>query len=153
MVPLKAAASEFGEPHEPLEEWDRDWVEPGTGRALRRGLFVARVVGRSMEPRIPDGAHCLFASPVTGSRQGPTVLVRMRDEMDAETGQRFTVKRYRSRKTRDENGWRHMEIVLEPLNPAFDPIRIAADDETEVEVLAELVEVLSAHAVPAPARS
>lgn len=52
------------------------------------------------------------------------------------------MKRYRSRKTQDENGWRHVEILLEPLNPAFDSIRIAADDEMEVEVLAELVEVV-----------
>ena len=80
--------------------------------------------------------------PVTGSRQGRTVLVRLRDEIDPETGERFTVKRYRSRKTEDENGWRHVEITLEPLNCDFEPIVIAGDDEGETEVLAELIEVL-----------
>ena len=96
-----------------------------------------------MEPRIPDGAYCLFGSPVTGSRQGRVVLVRMRDEIDPETGERFTVKRYRSEKTEDENGWRHVEITLEPLNSAFEPIRLPpTDDGGCVEILAEFVEVI-----------
>ena len=32
-----------------------------------------------MEPMIPDGAWCLFAAPVTGSRQGRVVLAQLRD--------------------------------------------------------------------------
>ena len=142
LVPLKVAAGDFGDPHGSLSEWDREWVELDTGRALRDGMFVAQVVGKSMEPGIPDGSYCLFAGPVTGSRQGRTVLVRLRDEIDPETGERFTVKRYRSRKTEDENGWRHVEVTLEPDNHDFEPIVIAADDEVETEVLAELIEVL-----------
>ena len=144
LVPLKAAAGDFGDPHESLSNWDRAWVELDTGRTLRDGMFVAQVVGKSMEPRIPDGSYCMFAGPVTGSRQGRTVLVRMRDEVDPENGERFTIKRYRSRKTEDENGWRHVEIRLEPLNPDFARIVIAADDEGATEVLAELIEVLGA---------
>lgn len=62
--------------------------------------------------------------------------------IDPETGERFTIKRYRSRKTEDENGWRHVEITLEPVNPDFDPIVIGADDEGEAGVVAELIEVL-----------
>ena len=103
---------------------------------------MAQVVGKSMEPRIPDRSYCLFAGPVTGSRQGRTVLVRLRDELDPETGERFTVKRYRSRKTEDENGWRHVEVTLEPDNHDFEPIVIAADDEVELQVVAELIAVL-----------
>ena len=117
-------------------------VELDTGRTIRGGMFVAQVVGKSMEPRIPDGAHCLFAGPVALSRQGRTVLVRLRDKIDPETGERFTVKRYRSRKTEDENGWRHVEITLEPVNRDFEPIVIVADDEPEVGVVAEVIEVL-----------
>ena len=102
LVPLKAAAGDFGDAHESLSEWNREWVELDVGRVLREGMFAAQVVGKSMEPRIPDGSYCLFAGPVTGSRQGRTVLVRMRDKVDPETGERFTVKRYRSEKTEDE---------------------------------------------------
>ena len=142
LVPLAAAAGGFGDPQEALGDWDREWVEVETGRTLREGMFVAEVVGRSMEPRIPDGAHCLFASPVTGSRQGRTVLVRTPDEIDPETGERFTVKRYRSRKTEDAHGWRHVEVVLEPLNPDYEEIVLTRDDEGAVDVVAELVEVI-----------
>lgn len=149
-MPLEAAAGGFGDPHELLNEWDREWVEPDTGRELREGMFVAQVVGRSMEPRIPDGAYCLFASPVTGSRQGLTVLVGMRDEVDPETGERFTVKRYRSAKKKDERGWRHVEVTLEPLNSGFEPIVLASDDEGKVGVVAEVVEVLGTGRPPPP---
>ena len=33
---------------------------------LRPGMFVAQVVGKSMEPAIPDGAYCLFARACRG---------------------------------------------------------------------------------------
>ena len=87
-------------------------------------------------PRIPS--RCRAA----GTRQGRVVLVQLRDEVDPETGQRFTVKRYRSEKTTDENGWRHVEITLMPDNPAFEPITLTGDDEERVAVIAELLEVL-----------
>ena len=38
-------------------------------------MFVARIAGRSMEPRIPDGSLCVFRAGVTGSREGRLVLV------------------------------------------------------------------------------
>ena len=100
LVPLRAAAGAFGDPHAIPDASDWEWVELDTGRSLRSGMFVAQVVGKSMEPRVPDGAYCLFASPVTGTRQGRTVLVRLRDAVDPDTGERFTVKRYRARRPR-----------------------------------------------------
>ena len=142
LVPLQAAAGAFGDPHAIPEESDWEWVELETARSLRPGMFVAQVVGKSMEPRIPDGAYCLFASPVTGTRQGRTVLVQLRDEVDPDTGERYTVKRYRSEKTDNEDGWRHVRILLEPVNPAFMPIELKTDDEGSVAVVAELVEVI-----------
>lgn len=60
-------------------------MEVETPRSLRSGMFVAKVVGNSMEPTIPDGAYCLFTRPVTGTRQGRTVLVELRDEVDPDT--------------------------------------------------------------------
>ena len=141
-VPLQAAAGAFGDPQAVPDDSDWEWVEVDTARSLRPGMFVAQVVGKSMEPRIPDGAYCLFASPVTGTRQGRTVLVQLHDTVDPDTGQRFTVKRYRSEKTADEDGWRHVRIVLEPVNSEFLPIELQADDEDSVAVVAELVEVI-----------
>lgn len=61
-------------------------------------MFVAQVVGRSMEPRISDGGWCLFESPVEGGRRGHVVLVQHRDIDDPETGGGYAVKRYESEK-------------------------------------------------------
>jgi len=144
LVPLEAAAGAFGDPQNPGEEADWDWVEIGASRRLRKGMFVSRVVGESMEPRIPDGSYCLFSSPVTGSRQGRIVLVQLPDATDPETGQRFTVKRYRSKKETSPDGtWRHVRVALEPLNPEFQPIKLRCEDEHDVTVVAEFLEVLA----------
>ena len=106
-------------------------------------MFVAQVVGRSMEPAIPDGAYCLFVRPVEGTRQGRTVLVLLRDAADPETGQRFTVKRYESEKVASEDGtWRHVRVLLKPINRDFQPIELTCEDEGSVEVVAEMIETL-----------
>jgi ATP-dependent helicase YprA (DUF1998 family)/SOS-response transcriptional repressor LexA len=142
LVPLKAAAGAFGEPQN-FQEGDWDWVEVESRHRLRKGMFVAQVVGKSMEPAIPDGSYCLFSAPVTGTRQGRTVLVQLRDEADPETGERYTVKRYESAKAVSEDGaWRHLKITLKPINPAFQPIELKCEDEGVVNVIAELLEVL-----------
>ena len=140
LVPLAAAAGAFGEPQLVDEAEEFEWVRVDTRRRLRKGMFVAQVVGKSMEPKIPDGAWCLFRSPVTGTRQGRTLLVQLRDAVDPDTDQRYTVKRYESRRARRGDSWRHERIRLLPLNPEFDPIEIGKEDE--VQFIAELVEVL-----------
>jgi hypothetical protein len=139
VLTLKAAAGAFGASQH-VEAGD--WVVPETSRRLGPGMFVAQVVGRSMEPLIPNGSWCLFRSPVEGSHQGKVVLVEHRDIHDPETGGSYTVKRYRSRKATDAEGWRHVEIRLAPENPEFAPIVLRESAEGEVRVVAELVEVL-----------
>ena len=141
LVPLKAAAGAFGDPQHVRDE-DFEWVAVQTRRRLRPGMFVARVEGRSMEPAIPDGAWCLFSAPVEGTRQGKTVLVQLRDAIDPETGERYTVKRYESEKGRSGDSWRHTRITLKPLNPDFQPIVLSPDEGERLQVVAELVEVL-----------
>jgi type I restriction enzyme R subunit len=143
LVPLKAAAGAFGDPQN-IEDGDFEWVAIESRHHLRPGMFVAQVVGKSMEPAIPDGAWCLFRAPVEGTRQGKTVLVQLRDSTDPETGQRYTVKRYESEKAAKSDAWRHERITLKPLNPDFEPITLTPEDEGQLKVVAELVEVLSA---------
>lgn len=141
LIPLKAAAGAFSKSQDAGDEWD--WVEIETGHKLRPGMFVSQVIGKSMEPAIPDGSYCLFRAPVEGTRQGKTVLVQLHDMTDPETGGRFTVKRYQSEKAVSEDGtWRHVRITLKPINPEFKPIEFTAEDEVDVRVIAELVEVL-----------
>ena len=141
LVPLRAAAGAFSDPQH-IEHDDFEWVEVASRHRLRKGMFVAQVVGKSMEPAIPDAAWCLFRAPVDGTRQGKTVLVLLRDATDSETGMRYTVKRYKSEKAKKGDSWRHVKITLEPVNPDFEPIVLTGTDEDELHVLAELVDVL-----------
>ena len=92
----------------------------------------------------PEGA--LFRAPVEGTRQGKTVLVQLRDATDPENGQRYTVKRYESEKAAKGDSWRHERITLKPVNNDFEPIVLTGDDEGELQVVAELVEVLATEA-------
>ena len=143
LVPLKAAAGAFSDPQH-VDDDEFVWTAVKTGRRLRPGMFIAQVVGKSMEPAIPDGAYCLFAAPVEGTRQGKTVLVQLRDVADPESGERYTVKRYESEKAGDGNSWRHTTITLKPANPDFEPIILTGTDEESLKVVAEVVEVLGA---------
>jgi type I restriction enzyme R subunit len=141
-VPLKLAAGAFGDPqHVDDENWD--WVEIASRHRLRPGMFVAQVVGKSMEPAIPDGSYCLFAAPVEGPRQGKIVLVQLRDDVDSETGERYTVKRYESEKVEADGSWEHSKITLRPVNPEFEPIELTNAEDGQLQVIAECLEVLT----------
>ena len=143
LVPLKVAAEWFSDSRRAGDPTDWEWVAVDVSHRLRPGMFVTQVIGKSMEPQIPDGAYCLFSAPVEGTRQGKSVLVQLRDQFDPEHGERFTVKRYFSEKAASEGGsWRHVKILLKPDNPAFGTIELTTDDEGTVEVVAEVVEVL-----------
>jgi SOS-response transcriptional repressor LexA len=113
---LRAAAGRLGEEMEPEAE---DWVRIPEGVRAAEDLFVAYVVGHSMEPRIPDGSLNLFRLHPAGSRQNKILLIQrygVRDE-----SARFTVKRYTSTKVHfSEDQWEHERIRLEPLNPEYE---------------------------------
>jgi phage repressor protein C with HTH and peptisase S24 domain len=118
---------------------DQAWEEAPAGLRLTREMFVAEIVGHSMEPMIPDGSLCVFRRGVTGSRQGRLVLVEALGEAGSD---RYTVKRYRSEKRQNDAGeWSHERIRLEPLNPAFEPWDLDPQED-RYRILAEFVEVL-----------
>ena len=122
---------------------------PGSVR-LTRDHFVARVSGRSMEPTIPDGSHCLFRTDRGGSRQGRLVLVWQRGVTDPALGGEFSVKKYESTKAASaEGGWSHREIRLKPLNPdpVFRDLVFTPGAEGDLRVIGEFVAVLD---LPAP---
>ena len=144
---LRAAAGKFGEEMDGNQEgWVRVAPEvQARGAELGQDLFVARVVGRSMEPLIADGSLCVFRAGVSGSRAGRRLLVEELGATDAAS--RYTVKRYTSRKSLDsdsEDGvWRHERIRLEPLNPEFEAFDLSGDEfGTRFRVIAEFVGVL-----------
>jgi SOS-response transcriptional repressor LexA len=137
---LQAAAGYFGGGEQVEEE---GWVDASAAGRLAKGMFVAKVIGRSMEPEIRDGDLCVFRANPPGSRQGKVVLVQYRGAADPETGGAFTVKRYRSQKLVHEDGtWEHEQITLEPLNPAFKPIMLTPKEEGDLVLIGELVKVL-----------
>jgi SOS-response transcriptional repressor LexA len=144
LIPLKAAASGFGDAQYIDEDSGYEWVEVDATRRLQPGMFVAQVVGRSMEPLIPNGSWCLFRGRVAGTQQGRTVLVKLLDALDPETGEAFTVKRYESEKERVDDSWVHARIVLRPANPEFEPIVLDRADKDRLAVVAEFVEVVEA---------
>lgn len=131
---LRAAATRFGEGMDAAEE---GWVRAPENLRLTDGMFAAHVVGRSMEPKIPDGSVCIFRAPVTGSRNGRLLLIEKFDETDFAS--RYTVKRYARQGARDESAERESPIRLEPLNPEFEAFDLAGD---RFRVVAEFVQVL-----------
>jgi phage repressor protein C with HTH and peptisase S24 domain len=138
---LKAAAGYFGN-GEAVEP--EGWIDASSVGRLDDQMFVARAVGRSMEPRIYDGDYCVFRTKPTGSRQGRIVLVQYRGEEDPETGGSFAVKRYRSKKTIDPDGsWTHTQIILESFNSDYTPIVLSPESEGDVTIIAEFVTALS----------
>ncbi|HZS54259.1 MAG TPA: S24 family peptidase [Bryobacteraceae bacterium] len=115
-----------------------EWVEAPPDLQLDDDMFVARIQGHSMEPRIPDGSLCVFRRNVVGSRNGRLVLVRNSELAD---DNQYTVKRYRSEKREDEEGFLQTRIRLESLNPAY-PSWDLDQDEEKYQVVAEFVRVL-----------
>jgi SOS-response transcriptional repressor LexA len=137
---LKAAAGYFGNGENVEGE---GWVDASEIGRLDELMFVARAVGRSMEPRIYDGDYCVFLAKPRGTRQGKIVLAQYRGPGDPETGGSFTVKRYISEKSSDVDGdWRHTRVTLLPENSEFDPIVLTPEAEDDVQIIAEVVAVL-----------
>lgn len=77
LVSLKVAAGAFGAAQSLADEAGH-WVQLPEGFAAAPGLFVAQVIGESMNRRIPNGTWCLFRAHPGGSRQGKIVLVQHR---------------------------------------------------------------------------
>lgn len=136
---LEAAAGYFGDGADVERE---GWIEVD-GR-LNEEMFVARIVGSSMEPRIPNGSLGVFRRIPAGTRQGKIVLAQYRGPSDPDTGGSYTVKVYEAVRTFDEDGnVVRSEVRLKPLNPAFDSIIIDATDDEAIRIVAEFVEVLA----------
>ena len=142
LVPLRAAAGGFSDPQY-IEDDEFEWVALESRHRLRKGMFVAQVVGKSMEPAILDGGWCLFRAPVGGTRQGkvsPSPASRRHRSLRPDSATPSSATRAKRRMEGDS--WRHEKITLEPVNPDFEPIVLTGAEEGELQVIAELVEVL-----------
>ena len=105
-------------------------------------MFIARVLGHSMEPKIKDGSWNLFRPCPQGSRKGRIVLVQFNSMGDPENGGRFTVKKYHSEKVQVDGGWRHEKIELLPFNPDYERITVESHEAPEMIIVGEFVSMI-----------
>ena len=121
---LKLAAGMFSE----VQSFDTDaveWVELPDIYRPQPGMFIAQVVGESMNRRIPDGSWCLFRANPQGTRSGKVVVAEHRSIEDPESGGSYTVKVYSSEKMQTNDGaWFHSRVELSPdsTDPKFNPL-------------------------------
>ena len=144
LVDLKIAAGGFSDEQRLLDD-GTIWVQLPDEFKMGHGIFVAQVVGESMNRRIPNGAWCVFRANPTGTRNGKVVVVEHRDISDPDTGSRLTIKVYESEKVEsDEGGWRHQRIILKPdsTESRYQPIILHPDQADSLEVRAELIAIL-----------
>jgi hypothetical protein len=143
VVSLKIAAGAFADTQ--IVDLDSaEWATP-SGVPIGPGMFIAQVVGESMNKKVPNGSWCLFRQNPGGTRQGKIVLAQHRDITDPDTGGSFTIKVYSSEKrAHAEDGWRHERVVLSPRSsdPSFQSIEVDVETRGDVQILAELVAVL-----------
>jgi uncharacterized protein len=143
---LAVAAGRFsGEQSVDENPDDCEWIELPNAFRPQKGMFVAQVVGESMNRRIPNGAWCLFRLHPKGTRQGKVVLVQHREIQDADTGGHYTIKVYESEMIDEENGtWKHKQIILKPDTTAkgYEAIPLSEKDAEDLKVIAELVAVI-----------
>jgi type I restriction enzyme R subunit len=146
LLPLEVAAGGFSSEQIVASPDEFEWVGLDGKSRPAPGLFVAQVVGESMNRRIPNGSWCLWRANPSGTRQGKVVLAQHRDIDDPELGGRYTVKVYESEKVPTDDGeWRHSVVRLKPDSDdsSFESIVLKDLEEGELTIVAELVEVLA----------
>jgi superfamily II DNA or RNA helicase/SOS-response transcriptional repressor LexA len=123
------------------------WVDVATlsrRQSFDNSMFVARVVGKSMEPEIADGSYCLFTRNTGGTRNGRIVLAQKAGLVDQDTSASYTIKRYESSKKPDpDTGWTHESIRLRAINPDYEDILIQFDEAEDFNIIAFFMECLA----------
>lgn len=146
LIDLKLAAGLFSET-QLVDSEDAEWVELPDLYRPQLGMFIAQVIGESMNRRIPNGAWCLFRANPQGTRAGKVVVAQHRSIEDPELGGSYTVKLYSSEKSAAPNdSWHHTRVVLSPdsTDPKFMPIEFGPEASGTVQIVAELIGVLDA---------
>jgi type III restriction enzyme len=137
---LAAKAASWGAEESPAVS---GWVRVAR-RPLEVDMFVAKVIGHSMEPGIPNTAWGLFRSTSSHDQLSPMsldgrrIVARLNTKTDPETGS-YTLKRWKV--TKVESGGKVLEITLRPDNKALPSLLLKSADD-EVQVVAEYLETL-----------
>jgi DUF2075 family protein len=145
VIDLEFAAGAFGV-SQVFDPADAEWVAIPPGIKPEAGLFIAQVVGESMNRRIPNGSWCLFRANPTGSKAGEVVVAQHRAIHDEDLGGSYTIKVYQSEKSSSPDGdWQHKRIALKPDTTAsgYQPIVIDGDALEGLTIVAKFIKVLA----------
>ena len=120
------------------------WVEPPFNIAVQKGYFICKVLGESMNKKIPNGSYCLFKQDQGGSRNGKIVLVESTNIHDSEFGSGYTVKEYHSIKNVSTSEWSHESIILKSLSDRkeYSEIMLTNDEMNDFKVVGIFERVL-----------
>ena len=145
VVPLYDLASVDSMRADHVAESAPAWVELPSGFQAGKDLFVARVVGESMNRRVPSDSVCLFRANPTAPTQNKVVLVRHPSVSDPELGGRITLRLYGSEMVTGRDGTRAKRLILSPdsTDAQFKAIVLDEASAEDCEFLAELVAIIS----------
>jgi hypothetical protein len=119
------------------------WMHVQCSRSLDKLMFVARVVGKSMERGIPTGSWALFRlfgeAPSPTAIDGKRVIVQLR-ETDPDTGGQYTLKRWHVTRCGDDGAVEQIELRSE--NADFKAIVLSTKDD-DIRAIAEYLELVS----------
>jgi SOS-response transcriptional repressor LexA len=121
-----------------------EWIELPFNIAVNKNYFVCKVIGESMNKKIPNGSYCLFSRDEGGSRNGKIVLVESTTIQDAEFGSGYTIKEYQSEKSIESESWEHQLITLKLLsfNSEYRNIEIKEHELKNLKVVGVFLRVL-----------
>jgi DUF2075 family protein/DNA replication protein DnaC len=134
LVDISAAAGNFSDLQ---QHSDLTWIEPPFNISVKKGYFICKVIGESMNKKIPNGSYCLFKQDEGGTRNGRIVLVESSNIHDSEFGSGYTIKEYHSKWSNYNEERRHESIVLKPLStdPEYSEIELVDDELNNFRVV------------------
>jgi SOS-response transcriptional repressor LexA len=134
LVDISAAAGNFSDLQQHSE---LTWIEPPFNISVKKGYFICKVIGESMNKKIPNGSYCLFKQDEGGTRNGRIVLVESTNIHDSEFGSGYTVKEYHSEWSNSNDERKHESIVLKPLStdPDYSEIELHKDELNNFRVV------------------
>lgn len=122
--------------------WFSSWVVFQTETAFQEGMFVAWVQAGALGTDRPKGAYCLFRDEVKGSREGKALIVRHGSIRDLTLGPHVTLGVWSGEDVPGDDGVARRRIRMASLNSEGSGADLLVDKDTEVEALAEFVEML-----------
>ena len=118
------------------------WIDADEyGLPYGNNFFIVQAKGHSMEPKIKDGAYCLFEHG-TSFYENDIILAEIPNK-DFEYGGSFTIKKYTREKSMIDGVFLHSSISLIPLNKNYEPIEFDADSGKDLKMVGVLKRIIN----------